>query len=137
MEERIKEMMRMVADAQLAYYKSNAPVDTGALRNSIRAQIEGNEIKIIYNRYGAYQDLGVQGWGTGKNYAPGSPFQFKDRPETGYNNMRIYGIPPQYWATEESTGLPRVTPFAVEILEEEIANAIEQIAVTTTTQRSV
>ena len=120
------ELLNQAAQQLVDFYKFRADVfkGTGALKNSIQAQVVGDQIDVAYLRYGVYQDFGVQGWGTGKNYAPNSPFQYKDRPDTGYNNMRIYGIPPKYWASNPD-GTPRVPESVVEIIENGLARAIE------------
>jgi len=132
MEEELQKILRDVADSLVAFYKLRAPVDTGALQKSIRAEVRPDgQIAIIYLRYGAYQDLGVQGWGTAKNYAPNSPFKFRNRPDTGYNNLRKWGIPPQYWVSNPD-GVPIINQGAVDLLEAELADVIEQIVATTT-----
>ena len=39
--------------------KRNAPVDTGALRNSIRGEATSNSMTIFMNDYGNFQNYGV------------------------------------------------------------------------------
>lgn len=41
--------------------RSKVPVDTGALRNSIRAQVTYNSLEIDMLYYGAFQNYGVNG----------------------------------------------------------------------------
>ena len=48
------------------YAKALCPVDTGALRNSITHQVDGDEVQVGSNmQYSAYVELG-----TGKHYTP-------------------------------------------------------------------
>ena len=142
LEEELQTILREVADSLVAFYKLRAPVDSGALQKSIRAEVrDDGQIAIIYNRYGAYQDLGVNGlerrWG--------SPFSFSnsrnrfgnpnpvggDLPWGARVNIRKFGIRPQYWASGPD-GIPLINPQATQILEEELASAIEQFVATTT-----
>jgi hypothetical protein len=137
--------MRDFADALIAYYKSEAPEDTGALRNSIRAEVKPDgEISIIYLRYGAYQDLGVRGV-VSSDKAPNSPFQFKDKrtrfgalSPVGGNlsygarvNIRKLGLSAQNWLTSPN-GEVKIPNVALNALEESLS-----LNITNTTQRAV
>lgn len=145
MEEEIQKLLRDIADRLITFYKDRAPVDTGALKNSIRAEVRGSgEIAVIYNRYGAYQDLGVNG--VERSY--GAPFNYTNSVNRFGNlnpvggglpwgarvNIRKFGLKPQYWLSNPD-GTPLLPPDAVQMLEDGIAVALEEL-VTSTTQRT-
>lgn len=147
MEEEFQNILRTIADSLVRFYKGRAPVDTGALRNSIRAEVRSSgEIAVIYNQYGAYQDLGVRGV-VSSNKAPNSPFQFKDKrtqfgalspvggnlPYGARVNIRKFGLTPKNWITD-SNGNPIIPNNILQTAEIDLANYIEKI-VSTTTER--
>jgi len=144
MEEEFQNILRSIADSLVRFYKGRAPVDTGALRDSIRAEVRSSgEIAVIYNQYGAYQDLGVNG--TQRSY--GSPFTFKDvrtnkgvlapvggdLPFGARVNIRKFGLRPKYWLTDPN-GSPIIPNDILQTIETDLANYMEEI-VSTTTER--
>lgn len=71
--------------------KANAPVDTGALRSSIRAEVSNNTLIFKMLAYGTYQNYGV----SGKNDNKGKSVEFGIK--TSGNNIfkfknRRFGI---------------------------------------------
>ncbi len=74
-------------DKYINTIKSKAPVNTGALKNSITSNISNTststEIDIEGLNYGKYQDLGVNG--TKKNW--NSPFSFNKMPNLSSMNL--------------------------------------------------
>ena len=80
----------------VAQMRLRVPVDTGALRNSIRYAVEGNTLTFLMLPYGAFQNYGVKGAG-GPNVNP-VPFGVNPQPSMPpffeYRN-RSFGINPQ------------------------------------------
>ena len=54
-------VLQELGDQITADMKSKVPVDTGALRNSIRAVVTYNSLEIDMLYYGAFQNYGVNG----------------------------------------------------------------------------
>ena len=148
--ERYENVLEQVAAQIASDLRQRAPVDTGALKNSIQWNVlQDGTIAIYYNRYGVYQDLGVKGWDNQRG-PNASPFQYKrnnanntaarpgpvggDFGTFGARvNIRKLGLRAQYWATNP-TGEPYISPEVARIMEEQIAAGIEA-AVKTTTDR--
>lgn len=154
MEQELLDALRLFADELIRAYKTspNLPVDTGALRNSIRAEVKTTgEVSIIYLRYGVYQDLGVRGYESGDK-APNSPFQYRrdNKPSASHfmewatkrgrnpyavaANVAKFGIPARHFITDPS-GQPLIPRSALDVLEQSLAAAIET-NITTTTGRA-
>ena len=73
-----------------------APVDTGALRNSIGYTINGNQISFDMLYYGPFQNYGVSG--TGDGLGNSVPFGVQPPPSNGMNyafKTRQFGLPSQ------------------------------------------
>tara|TARA_R110000803_G_C11708379_1_gene286532 strand:+ start:67 stop:468 length:402 start_codon:yes stop_codon:yes gene_type:complete len=84
-----------IAEPIVAEMKRTAPVDTGALRNSIGYQINGNDIEFTMLYYGMFQNYGVKG--TEDNRGLPVPFGLLP-PRTGdrYSfTKRRFGLRPQ------------------------------------------
>lgn len=68
--------------------KSNAPYDTGELKNSIQAVVEDNTLKIEMLAYGVFQNYGVDG--TKQRRGDRVPFNISPKPRNG--NTYAFGI---------------------------------------------
>lgn len=138
------DLLLEAANELVTYLKGEAPEKTGALKNSIQATVNGNDIEVSYLRYGVYQDFGVKGWDN-KNGPNASPFQFKYRNDGDTNKrpgpiggsygtyagrvaIRKYGLEAKYWASNPD-GSAQVPDSVVAIIEQGLADGIE-IAVT-------
>ena len=93
--EQPQDWLTRIADAIVESMKSNAPVDTGRLRNSIAFGINDTSITFGMLYYGPFQNFGVAGAGQMGNIVPssvqpvptnGSFYQFK---------KRVKGLPAQ------------------------------------------
>jgi len=90
---------RLMGDI-LGDLRSNAPVDTGALRNSIRGEATSNSLTLYMNDYGMFQNYGV---------GPVSPlrkveFGISPRPSAEPFYMfkkRVLGLRAQSWFSLE------------------------------------
>lgn len=121
------QILRGIADNIIAIYKRQAPVKTGALRDSIRAQVSEKGISIIYRQYGVYTDYGTYDNRVYGAEQPPSPFEMPSwNPAPGRGGK---GIRPRYW-----TSL-----YGVDIIgdmEREIAEYLQD-AIASTSQRNV
>jgi len=76
--------------------RTAAPVDTGALRNSIRTFVSHNSFELTMLYYGAFQNYGVNG--TQENIANRVEFGVEPRPSSepfyGFKTRR-FGLRPQ------------------------------------------
>lgn len=61
--------------------KTQAPVNTGSLRNSIQALVTSNSLEIQMLAYGLFQNYGVKG--TRSGFAFGVPREISPQPRTG------------------------------------------------------
>ena len=97
--------------------KATAPVDTGDLKNSIQAVVEGNSLKIAMLEYGSFQNYGVAGTEGDSRYGVvldvpagvlppplrSSKYQYKER---------AFGIPAQSWYNFEALSNRILTEIA-------------------------
>lgn len=91
--------------------KSAAPVDTGALRNSISYTIDGDQMTINMLYYGPFQNYGVNGTQTFLS----SPVEFGVNPPPR--------VAPFYSFQTRKFGLPSQTFFNMQSITDTIADA--------------
>ena len=94
--------------------RRQAPVDTGALRNSINYFINGNQLEFTMLYYGFFQNYGVNG--TEQSIA---------------NPVPAFGVleptsPPYYAFRKRRFGLRPQTFFNMDTITEQIANTIAE-----------
>lgn len=92
----ISPVLQELGDRITADMKASAPVDSGALKNSIRAVVSDNKLEIDMLYYGAFQNYGVNG--TEDNVANKVQFGVTPRPtsEPFYAfKKRKFGLRPQ------------------------------------------
>lgn len=92
----ISPVLQELGDRITADMKAKAPVDSGALKNSIRAVVSDNKLEIDMLYYGAFQNYGVNG--TSDNIANKVQFGVTPRPtsEPFYAfKKRKFGLRPQ------------------------------------------
>lgn len=92
----ISPVLQELGDRITADMKASAPVDSGALKNSIRAVVSDNKLEIDMLYYGAFQNYGVNG--TSDNIANKVQFGVTPRPtsEPFYAfKKRKFGLRPQ------------------------------------------
>ena len=92
----ISPVLQELGDRITADMKANAPDDTGALKNSIRAVVSDNKLEIDMLYYGAFQNYGVNGT---EDYVA-NKVQFgvtpRPKPEPFYSfKKRKFGLRPQ------------------------------------------
>jgi hypothetical protein len=146
LEEEYIQALNVFGTKLVQYLKQRAPVDTGALRDSITYGVDSDGLVISYLQYGVYQDLGVRGV-VSSNKAPNSPFSFKEKrtrfgalspvggdlPYGARVNIRKFGLTATGWATDPFTGEPIIPQPFVDEFGEDLAAAIQSILQTTTT----
>lgn len=94
----------------LSEMKSRAPVDTGALKNSIRSEITSSSLTIFMNDYGNFQNYGV------------GPNTIINKVEFGINPQPA--SPPFYMFKTRKFGLPAKAWFSLEQIKEELAQEL-------------
>lgn len=94
--------------------RRQAPVDTGALRNSINYFINGNQLEFTMLYYGFFQNYGVNG-----------------TEQSTANPVPAFGVleptsPPYYAFRKRRFGLRPQTFFNMDTITEQIANTIAE-----------
>jgi hypothetical protein len=97
----------------VAQMKLRVPVDTGALRNSIRYQVEGNDLSFQMLEYGQFQNYGVKGL-TGPFVNP-VPFGIEPQPSS----------PPFYSFKTRQWGLVPQPFYDIDDLTEQLLEALQ------------
>ena len=92
-EEIIRPELQRAAQRIKSLLLSQVPVDTGALRDSIKVSVIGSEIVLEYLEYGVYTDSG-----TYDNYDSRSRRPYIDK-YIKSPKKRGKGIPPSYWTS--------------------------------------
>lgn len=112
---------RFVADM-----KNYVPVDTGELRNSLKAIVENNTLKINMKLYGAFQNYGVAGTEVDSRYG------VVDEVQNGVTPMPLMSSKYQY--KTKRYGIPatrffdasEMSDYLVEAVEEYLINQLEE-----------
>jgi len=94
--------------------KSRAPVDTGALKQSVQARVQGDSLFIEMIYYGMFQNFGVNG--TEDRIANEVPFGVSERPTSE----------PFYAFKQRRFGLPARGFFDVDLITEIVADGVAQ-----------
>mgnify|MGYP000152942632 FL=1 len=94
--------------------KSRAPVDTGALKQSVQARVQGDSLFIEMIYYGMFQNFGVNG--TEDRIANEVPFGVSERPLSE----------PFYAFKQRRFGLPARGFFDVDLITEIVADGVAQ-----------
>ncbi len=94
--------------------KSTAPVDTGALKQSVQARVQGDSLFIEMLYYGMFQNFGVNG--TEDRVATEVPFGVTPRPLAE----------PFYAFKQRRFGLPSRNFFDVDLISEIVADRVAQ-----------
>ena len=94
--------------------KSRAPVDTGALKQSVQARVQGDSLFIEMIYYGMFQNFGVNG--TEDRIANEVPFGVSERPLSE----------PFYAFKQRRFGLPARGFFYVDLITEIVADGVAQ-----------
>ena len=94
--------------------KSQAPVDTGALKQSVQARVQGDSLFIEMLYYGMFQNFGVNG--TEDRIADEVPFGVSERPTSE----------PFYAFKQRRFGLPARRFFDVDLITELVADRVAQ-----------
>ena len=94
--------------------KSGAPVDTGALKQSVQARVQGDSLFIEMLYYGMFQNFGVNG--TEGRVATEVPFGVSERPTSE----------PFYEFKQRRFGLPSRGFFDVDLITEIVADGVAQ-----------
>jgi len=94
--------------------KSRAPVDTGALKQSVQARVQGDSLFIEMIYYGMFQNFGVNG--TEDRIADEVPFGVSERPTSE----------PFYAFKQRRFGLPARGFFDVDLITEIVADGVAQ-----------
>jgi len=94
--------------------KSGAPVDTGALKQSVQARVQGDSLFIEMLYYGMFQNFGVNG--TEDRVATEVPFGVSERPTSE----------PFYAFKQRRFGLPARGFFDVDLITEIVADRVAQ-----------
>ena len=94
--------------------KSRAPVDTGALKQSVQARVQGDSLFIEMIYYGMFQNFGVNG--TEDRIADEVPFGVSERPLSE----------PFYAFKQRRFGLPARGFFDVDLITEIVADGVAQ-----------
>jgi len=120
-----QDWLSAIGDEIVEDMKRNVPVDTGALKGSIRWVFEGqSSIAFLMKDYGMYQNYGVKGTAGGYNPATYHKPFFNDfgsiqQPEfgTGYKH-RAFGLPARKFYDETDIGNEIGQTFISEIIED-------------------
>lgn len=94
--------------------KSQAPVDTGALKQSVQARVQGDSLFIEMLYYGMFQNFGVNG--TEDRLAVEVPFGVSERPTSE----------PFYAFKQRRFGLPSRGFFDVDLITQIVADGVAQ-----------
>lgn len=94
--------------------KSQAPVDTGALKQSVQARVQGDSLFIEMLYYGMFQNFGVNG--TDDRVAREVPFGVSERPTSE----------PFYQFKQRRFGLPARGFFDVDLITQIVADGVAQ-----------
>jgi len=94
--------------------KSQAPVDTGALKQSVQARVQGDSLFIEMLYYGMFQNFGVNG--TDDRVAREVPFGVSERPTSE----------PFYAFKQRRFGLPSRGFFDVDLITQIVADGVAQ-----------
>jgi len=86
--EDLDNILLLVSSQIVADLKAAAPVDSGALRNSIQAVIQDNSLTIEMLAYGSFVNFGVKG--TRDNRGLPVPFGAGPEPTLGYGKPYSY-----------------------------------------------
>ena len=89
-------LLDQLANEIASQIRQDAPVDTGALRNSIRTFVSNNSFELTMLYYGAFQNYGVKGTeqGTADPVAFGITPRPTNEPFYAFKTRR-YGLPPR------------------------------------------
>ena len=112
--EDITAILLQVAGPIVDDIKSSAPVDTGALKQSVQARVQGDSLFIEMLYYGMFQNFGVNG--TEDRIADEVPFGVSPRPLSG----------PFYQFKQRRFGLPARGFFDVDLITEIVADGVAQ-----------
>ena len=112
--EDISAILLQIAGPIVDDIKSQAPVDTGALKQSVQARVQGDSLFIEMLYYGMFQNFGVNG--TEDRIADEVPFGVSPRPTSG----------PFYQFKQRRFGLPARRFFDVDLLSEIVADRVAQ-----------
>lgn len=107
-------VLQELGDSITADMRSKAPVDTGALRNSIRAVVTYNSLEIDMLYYGAFQNYGVNG--TQESLARPVQFGVQPRPTSE----------PFYAFKKRRFGLRPRQFFDMDILEQLVVDTLTE-----------
>ena len=112
--EDITAILLQVAGPIVDDIKSRAPVDTGALKQSVQARVQGDSLFIEMLYYGMFQNFGVNG--TDDRVAVEVPFGVSERPTSE----------PFYAFKQRRFGLPSRGFFDVDLITQIVADGVAQ-----------
>ena len=112
--EDITAILLQVAGPIVDDIKSQAPVDTGALKQSVQARVQGDSLFIEMLYYGMFQNFGVNG--TDDRLAVEVPFGVSERPTSE----------PFYAFKQRRFGLPSRGFFDVDLITQIVADGVAQ-----------
>ena len=112
--EDITAILLQVAGPIVDDIKSQAPVDTGALKQSVQARVQGDSLFIEMLYYGMFQNFGVNG--TDDRVAVEVPFGVSERPTSE----------PFYAFKQRRFGLPSRGFFDVDLITQIVADGVAQ-----------